>query len=246
MENKYLCRVCNQNSLSPISVSIRGAIRALIDNSYTVWKCVHCESLNALEKVDYENIYLTYPYQKQKYDFFTKKIFKKRLNNLIKAGLMASNTILDYGCGSGLFVKFLQEHSYQSAGYEPFNAPFSDPETLLKKYDFVISQDVIEHVDNPHQLLEKLRLLVNEKGKLIIGTPFSDNVNLFNRIDQIGALHQPFHRFLIAKNQIKNVFEISDWRVDKVIEGSYADTWFPFINRKFLFNLFKCLSKKNF
>lgn len=239
MGNNQFCRICKGNSLSPLSVKVPGSVRLLNNNIYTVWLCDHCQTLNALEKVDYDKIYSSYPIQKQKYDFFSKKIFKKRLEILIEAGLNRTHSILDYGCGSGYFVKFLQENKFNCVGYEPYHTIFSSTETLLKKYDFVISQDVMEHVDNPHQFLENVRKLVNDNGKLIVGTPFADNVDIFNTTDQIGALHQPFHRFLISKKQIINFFEHRDWSPAKIIEKSYLDTWFPFINRKFLFNYFK-------
>ena len=69
-------------------------------------------------------------------------------------GLTSASSILDYGCGAGLFVDFLREQGVENANrlwirYLPNHA---DPQTLARQYDAVgFSYDVIEHSEEPRE-----------------------------------------------------------------------------------------------
>ena len=59
----------------------------------------------------------------------------------------------------------------------------------MKKYDFITMGEVLEHVEEPVKLLQKLHTLLNDKGKLIITTPTNapaiDHIYLFKNADDI-------------------------------------------------------------
>lgn len=238
MDHRQICKVCKLESIEGLSVALFGTVREFVETKCTVWKCSRCESLNALEPVDYDKIYLQYPIQKQKYDFFAKTLFVNRLKILKEIGIEKHHLILDYGCGSGLFVKFMSQHGYNCFGYDPHNLKFNEQKVLTSKFDFILSQDVFEHVDNPYIFLQEIKSYLKEKGKLVIGSPFSDNVDLQNVVDQVGILHQPFHRFISSRKGIHKVFSESGLKVESIIEKSYLDTCMPFVNSAFLFRLF--------
>ena len=235
----HFCRVCRRLSTAPESVQVPGATRDVQHEQFTVWRCHHCATLNALEMVDYDRIYANYPIQLQRYDGFSRQMFAKRLKILRQAGLQPDHRVLDYGCGSGHFVRFLREQGWHCDGYDPYNPTFSDSAVLEVTYDMVTSQDVIEHVDEPSGLLAELAQLVAQDGRLVVGTPFSDHVNLHDVIDQLGVLHQPFHRFVMSKASVPTLFSLPGWQLDEVIEACYIDTAVPFVNTMFLFHLFK-------
>ena len=58
-----------------------------------------------------------------------------------------------------------------------------------KKYDFITMGEVLEHVEDPVKLLEKLYELLDENGKVIITTPTNapaiDHIYLFNNAEDI-------------------------------------------------------------
>lgn len=238
-DNAFSCRVCEKNSINPVFHKVPGATRLLKDERYTVWICQHCQSINAHETVDYKYVYENYPIQKQNYDFFAKVIFSNRLRLLKKVGFKKNHSLIDYGCGSGLFVRYLRERGYLAEGYEPFNKQFNSPHVLSKKYDFVVSQDVIEHIDKPQEFLQQMKKVSHPGSVIAVGTPYADNISLTNRKDQVGSLHQPFHRFIVSKNQIKHLFTDPGWEISQIIEKYYVDTLFPFVNEQFLLSYFK-------
>lgn len=233
------CRICHQSSRDPEQVRVRGATRDVEHESYTVWRCRHCGTLNALEPVDYDRIYANYPVQRQRDDFFSQRLLAKRLKILVAAGLLHEHSVLDYGCGSGLFVRYLVDKGYQCRGYDPYNQQHCDPGVLARRYDVVTCQGVIEHVDEPFELLARLADQVAPGGRLIVGTPYSDNVDIHDVIDQLGVLHQPFHRFVLSRKQAETFFRLPGWDLERVIDACYVDTAFPFANTMFLFHLFK-------
>ena len=58
-----------------------------------------------------------------------------------------------------------------------------------KKYDFITMGEVLEHVEEPIKLLQKLHALLSDNGKLIITTPTNapaiDHIYLFKNADDI-------------------------------------------------------------
>ncbi|GEM_PF-5799857 len=105
------------------------------------------------------------------------------LNNQIKN---KNISILDYGCGTGNLVSVLNKNGYpnvmgididsnsvkagQKAGIK--NIFIIDDINLTdKKFDLVISNHVLEHVNHVHDFLNILWNLTNQNGILYIRTP---------------------------------------------------------------------------
>lgn len=61
-----------------------------------------------------------------------------------------------------------------------------------KKYDFISMGEVLEHVENPEALLNKLKSMLNYEGKIFITTPTNapdiDHIYLFNNTEEIRVL----------------------------------------------------------
>jgi SAM-dependent methyltransferase len=85
-------------------------IREFRDKTFTVWRCAKCGSLHAKEPIVYDRYYRDYPVMLRRYDFFVRSLLRRRLGLLKRVGLESGTTLLDYGCGSGHFVRYAQEH----------------------------------------------------------------------------------------------------------------------------------------
>jgi len=94
--------------------------------------------------------------------------------------------ILDIGCGPGNLIYFLQKRGYKhiegidicdrflkSAAKKGLNVKKSDILDFnpKKKYDFIITTDVLEHSIHPEQAIKKISSLLTNKGILIIQGP---------------------------------------------------------------------------
>lgn len=217
---------------------IRSNVRQFQNEEFTVWRCSNCGSLHCLEDIDYERYYQDYPLHMQKPDFFTLQLFSSRLRQLVRGGLEQKHSVLDYGCGNGGFVSFLREKGYSSAeGYDPYDESFSNCAVLGQKYDYVISQDVIEHAPDTLSFLDEMLTLVRSGGGIaVIGTPDAANISLHDPIDAVGQLHQPHHRHILAMAQLERLIEARGFRITRSLHRWYVDTWIPFLNSSFFFH----------
>ncbi|MGZ4846733.1 MAG: class I SAM-dependent methyltransferase [Halobacteriota archaeon] len=221
------------------SAQVRCNAREFGAEMFTVWRCVQCGSLHALEPIDADYYYRDYPIKLQMYDFFTKAKLRKRLGILKRAGLHRGNTLLDYGCGSGHFVRYAREHGVHAEGYDPYSEGFEDTSVLDRRYDFVTAQDVLEHVDDPRALVDDLRSYAAPGGSIAIGTPNADAIDLHNPLDQVWLLHQPYHRHIPSVAELQRLASEGGWRVVEFRKDSYTDTRVPFVNLAFLCRLCK-------
>jgi SAM-dependent methyltransferase len=139
---------------------------------------------------------------------------------------------LDYGCGSGDFVRYAREHGVQAEGYDPYSEAFRDASVLERRYDFVTAQDVFEHVEDPQAFVADLKSYAEPNGCIAIGTPNADAIDIHNPLDQVGPLHLPFHRHISSEAELQKMTSEGGW---KVVEfNREGDTWIPFFNTAFL------------
>ena len=181
-----------------------------------------------------ERYYRHYPVKLQRYDFFFRALLRKRMEILKRAGLESGKTLLDYGCGSGHFVRYAREHGVQAEGYDPYSREFGDASVLDCSYDFVTAQDVLEHVDDPRALVDDLKNYMAPGGCLAIGTPNSDVLDLHHPLEHLLNLHQPYHRHIPSAAQLQRMVSEGGWRVFEFRKDLYKDTRVPFANTAFL------------
>ncbi|MFO8022273.1 MAG: class I SAM-dependent methyltransferase [Perlabentimonas sp.] len=84
---------------------------------------------------------------------------------------------LDFGSGTGpVITKMLEEKGYKVLQFDPFF--HNTPEALTRKYDFIVSCEVIEHFYNPRKEFEQLQSMLNPGGELICMTDiYKDSIN---------------------------------------------------------------------
>ncbi|MFC1808178.1 class I SAM-dependent methyltransferase [Candidatus Omnitrophota bacterium] len=233
-----ICNICAHGSdiaESKEVVKVRSNVRAHADQSFTVWRCPNCSSLHRKEDVQLAEYYKGYPYDKQSQDFFTRILFSRHLSFLIRSGLKKRDSILDFGCSQGLFVSYLQDHGYPNVcGYDSYVQRSSDKKILSRSYDFIFLQDVIEHLDNPIQLMRSLIDSLNPDGSLFIGTPNAEYIDLSKHEEYIHALHQPYHMHILSERALVDFAKNESLSISKVSKWNYLDTPIPLINTRFM------------
>ena len=101
-----------------------------------------------------------------------------------------SDDILDVGCGAGFLVNYLSSQGYKIQGFDNYlynpqtrainrainskeevkNCNIADFQTETK-FDVIFLHNVIEHLDNWEESIEKLNNMLNTKGKIIFLLP---------------------------------------------------------------------------
>ena len=111
-----------------------------------------------------------------------------KLFDFIKSYIGFESNILDIGCATGGFLKFLRGECYKNLyGVEPtshyVDEAKKNKELIIKKgfaekvpfgdekFDFILSDQVIEHLSNPSKLFIEANRLLKQNGYLCIGAP---------------------------------------------------------------------------
>jgi SAM-dependent methyltransferase len=90
--------------------------------------------------------------------------------------------ILDFGCGDGKLLDWLQPRGWQTYGIEPSAGVAFHRHMRLEtppqdaRFDFVILHHVLEHVASPLELLRRLAGATREGGALFISVPRLDTL----------------------------------------------------------------------
>lgn len=169
--------------------------------------------------------------------------------------------ILEVGCGSGGFAKIIKEtrnceywaiepykEAAQSAGKivdKIINSGFDECYHELPKnyFDCVIFNDVLEHISNPFDTLEKLHKILPDGAQIVSSIPNVRYIkNMFNLIIKRdweylheGGILDFTHLRFFTKKSIIRMFESSGYKI-KSIQGINP------IPQKKLFLLFNILT----
>lgn len=235
MNDCEVCHLCSNSGTFENALEIEAIysnVREFKEEKFTVWRCSYCRSIHSKEALDLDRYYKNYIVGKSSFNYFLRCAYYGRLNLLCKHGFKKHHSILDYGCNKGLFLLFLNQLGYTNTfGYDPHIAEYCDPKVLDTKYDFITGYDVLEHTDDPNELLAKLSSLLTQQGLLVIGTPNADEVSL--SCPESLELHQPFHRHILSEKALRDIAYNHQLNIVGFNKRWYLDTLYPFVNARF-------------
>lgn len=192
-----------------------------------------------------------------KRNIFVKARYEMVLNQL---GDSRGKRILDVGCGDGALSYLLSRQTTGAfvIGIDPSNEAINFAKKKTKdvkninfirasayhlpfkgnSIDYVISSDVIEHLQKPEKMLAEIKRVFNEKGKVIITTPL--------RLTEVPLDKMHVQEFY--ESDFKRLF--SDYfRIDVQIIKSHPLVFMELQNKhflvKYLFNLLNILFQFN-
>jgi 2-polyprenyl-3-methyl-5-hydroxy-6-metoxy-1,4-benzoquinol methylase len=230
-----VCAICGAARAADAETArVRSNVRAFRDESFEVWRCGACRSIHAAEDVDLAHYYAGYPVFNAALDWKLNVVYGGMLQRLRRAGLQKTHRVLDYGCGKGLLVQYLRARGYDASGFDRFAPGFDEPSVLLRHYDCVVSQDVIEHVDSPRELLAELYDLTLAGGIVSIGTPDAAALDLRDPERFVHALHLPYHRHILSMAALERAGSEAGFEVLERYDTMYNNTLFPTMNPRFV------------
>ena len=253
------CLLCN-NSLSksvfPWKIKFNNEI-------YSYKKCSKCSSVsvdpipnnNAFKVMYSKEVYHDCHYynkDKTRYDFSAKLLLNYASNDSL---------VLDYGCGVGYFLDALINNGFNTAGVEfdkniiynlnnkilffTFDEFYSSNNKLM--FDVIHLGDVLEHIPDPNETINKLLKYLKPNGILFIEGPIENNHSLvyycsllfgylkkFLIPNYIG-LGTPWHLYRVNENQQKRFFE--KFSKLKLLHWEVLENGGPYINNGYIRNL---------
>ena len=105
----------------------------------------------------------------------------KRKHSWLSSAARRGKRYLDYGCGTGAFVRYLNRKGWQAFGVEPnekARSVYDDPcvvasfeELSTSDFDVIGLWHVLEHVSSPRETLKDLFLALSPGGSLFLALP---------------------------------------------------------------------------
>lgn len=240
------CNICEADSeRDAIEVArVRSNVRQFAHETFEIWRCPECRSIHASDEVDLPAYYADYPFHHLAdtgLDWMLRAMYAQLLSRLLAAGVEPDAGVLDYGCGSGLFLAYLADRGHAGlAGFDEYSEKYTDRSVLDRRYGLVLSQDVVEHVDAPWEHLQILDELAAPGGVIAIGTPNAEALDLDDVEAHVHTLHQPYHRHMLSRSALLKVGERFGWELVKYHPTMYSNTRVPFVNAPFLTHYFRC------
>lgn len=193
---KFKCPVCNQNS-NLIMQFEKGDI-------FQCNNCSHMFSKNVQLKPD--EIYSAEYFLTTHENFFKYPDLKlyDKISNYIRTQKNQDVSIIDLGCGTGNFLKYLNNKGFNNlTGIDLIenndtNIKYIQSDILKckfdKKFDVIVSNMNIEHIDNLDSYISKIDSILEKDGIVIINT-----INEHSLIYRISKILYKFNIKFVAK-----------------------------------------------
>ena len=138
--------------------------------------------------------------------------------------------VLDYGCGAGEFVKYI-ENDFEAFGFEPDTDARNAAKNKISKaeiidnihliadrsLDAITLWHVFEHVENQDEMLEIFNSKLKEKGLLIIAVPNPTSYDAGHYKEYWAAYDVPRHIYHFSKTGMENLISKKpNWKMRKI------------------------------
>ena len=137
--------------------------------------------------------------------------------------------MLDYGCGAGEFLKFI-ENDFQTYGFEPNESARNYASQKLSKtiilnnldlienesLDAITLWHVFEHIDNQEDILQIFHNKLKTNGLLIIAVPNPTSFDAQHYKEFWAAYDVPRHIYHFTKEGMEKLMNTDKWKIKKI------------------------------
>ena len=149
------------------------------------------------------------------YGLVKNRMFSIKLNTLFDHS-HNTETALDYGCGTGEFVSYLDSKGIKAEGYEPTQSAFEKASnknikiynslsSITKTYDVITMFHVLEHVDDYMETIKELKERLNPNGILVIAVPNYKSYDATFYKEKWAGWDVPRHLWHFSRKDISNI-----------------------------------------
>jgi len=189
---------------------------------------------------------------------------RRRISKYVKTG-----TILDIGCGRGLFLNVMRRGGWHTIGTE-FNeetasyaiktyglkvlsGDIAQHKLLPESLDAVNISQVLEHLINPHEVIKESHRLLRSGGIIVISVPDLRSPQFTLGKEKWFLLDLPYHLFHFTEEGLSELLRKNEFKVKYIKRFSLEMSPFGWLQTllnvsgiKFnlLYNLLKCRKLK--
>ncbi len=140
--------------------------------------------------------------------------------NLLKKYCLTQNEIhlLDYGCGTGEFLKSCKDAGFKIDGVEPSaNARLKSSETNQikiqesiegienQKFNIITLWHVLEHIPNFEKIIQELKITLSNDGVMFIAVPNHKSFDALHYSENWAGFDVPRHLWHFSSDTIKKI-----------------------------------------
>jgi len=258
MEN---CKICNKSNFKEF---IKLKDYFLTQEDFSILYCADCGFKFTYPLPDVKDLGNYYKSEKYVSHSDTKKglffnvyqlVKKYALKNKYK--LITENTskgnILDYGCGTGDFLRNFKENNWTSFGIEPDEETrryatqkqglkITHPETInnfeKNSFNAITLWHVLEHVPDLNEKLNIFKSLLTKNGILVIAVPNSDSYDAKHYGKFWAAYDVPRHLYHFNTNTLTQLLEKNGFEIIKSKKMLFDSFYVSMLSEQYKKNTF--------
>lgn len=158
------------------------------------------------------------------------KDFLEFIDRAIGLKNLASKDVLEIGCGTGYLLYRLKGYGAREIGFEPGYSKlgkypvnvipnfFPSEEVRGRQFDLILAYALLEHMENPKDLLENMFQSIQENGVVIVSVP--DCESHVQKGDPSMIIHEHFSYFTRAA--LRFLFESNGYETIVVSKSSFG------------------------
>lgn len=249
------CPVCNNDKLKNHFIC---RDHFLTGESFAIVRCEECSLLFTNPRPD-ENSIDKY-YQSEQYISHTSKanniinaVYKLARNFTISQkvklinSLGRSENLLDFGCGSGEFLKSCKNKGLKVYGYEPNDSARKHAEKLTKEkiyknlkdilqiepIDIITLWHVLEHIHNLNETITILKNKLSKTGKIVIAVPNHESYDAKLYREFWAAYDVPRHLYHFSSKTMKLLLKNHGLKITKIIPMKLDSFYVSLLSEKY-------------
>jgi len=256
MQEIKKCPICNSEKLH---VFMELKDYSISKEDFTIKKCDSCgfkitspqpseselpsyyKSEDYVSHNDSNKGVINYIYQK------VKSITLKQKERLL-TGLKTEKTILDIGCGTGDFLKYLSDNNWDVRGLEPDEGarklslqklpgkifPIESFNTQKESsFGIITMWHVLEHVSEINEYMIQLNKLLKQDGRLIIALPNPDSKDAEIYKEHWAAYDVPRHLYHFSKTNIVDLAKKHGFKIESIKPMVFDSFYVSMLSEKF-------------
>ena len=224
------CPVCENNEL--FLIGLKKTININSEETVSLKECNNCKHwfispmpnqkyLNHLYEIGSEFV-ISHGYKGREKPSDAE--IKKYISRFLKSESdLANLNYLEIGVGPGYFFNYFNKRAKSSYGVDPCSYKPNNPNivsdiSLLPgglKFDIIIIQDVLEHLEDPIEMLLKVKSFVNKNTILSCGFPNKDCLIAKNLKEKWRMVMPLGHLHFFSKKSAEILLKKSGWRLKK-------------------------------
>ncbi|MBX2895457.1 MAG: class I SAM-dependent methyltransferase [Cyclobacteriaceae bacterium] len=235
LETLSACPICQSTSFAPF---ISAKDYTVSQQEFNIVTCQNCSFRFTNPRPGINNIQAYYKSEKYISHTVGSKSIIDRLYRLLRTYTLKwkyelinefsdEKTLLDYGCGTGNFLSYVQHKGWNVTGVEPAQEAraiakqkatiYEQLETIEQKYSIVTLWHVLEHVHNLTTTLQELKKKLTRSGTIFIAVPNYKSADAQLYKQHWAAYDVPRHLWHFDKGVMNNILMQTGFEVKKII-----------------------------